>query len=168
MGEGAGLLSIDPAIVFLQIVAFVILFLLLRRYLFGPLLGLMQQREKELSDALDAGKRAKAELTRTEEERARVIADAREEGRQQVRQAVQEGEQARERLLQEAREEAQEVRQRAKESVELEREEAMFELRRQVVDLALLAASRAVLSRLDEEKHRQVIDEFIAGMERTE
>ncbi len=156
MEEGAGLFSIDPAVLLLQIVGFVILYLVLRRFLFRPLLGVMQQREKEIAEALDAG------------ERARVVGEAREQGREQVQELVLEGEEARERMLREAREEAQEVRRRAKETVELEREEAMIELRRDVVELALLAASRAVLGRLDEERHRQVIDEFISGLEQQE
>lgn len=165
MGEQQGLLSIDPAILALQIIAFGILFFLLRRYLFRPLLGLMAEREKEIAEALDAGERARAEVARIDEERESMLVKAREQGREQVRQFVLEGEEARDRILGEAREEAQEIRQRARDTVELEREEAMTELRREVVDLALLAASRAVLGRLDEERHRRVIDEFIAGLE---
>ena len=48
MGEGAGLFNIDPAVLLLQVTGFVILYLLLRRYLFRPLLGVMEEREKEL------------------------------------------------------------------------------------------------------------------------
>ena len=155
MGEEQSLLSIDPAILALQIIAFGILYLLLRRYLFRPLLGLMGEREKEIADALDAGERARAEVARIDEERESMLGNAREQGR----------EEARDRILGEAREEAEEIRQRARDTVGLEREEAMMELRREVVDLALLAASRAVLGRLDEERHRRVIDEFIAGLE---
>jgi len=165
MGEGPSLISVDPAVLLLQIVGFVILFLLLRRFLFRPLLEIMAQREEEISHALDAGEKARRELARIDEERAQALAQAREEGRERVRQAVREAEEARERILRETREEAQQIRQRAREVVTLEREEAMLELRRQVVELALLAASRAVLSRLDEEKHRAAIDEFIAGLE---
>ena len=165
MGEQAGPLSIDPAVLLLQIVGFAILYLLLRRYLFAPLLGIMKQREREIAEAFEAGERARTELARIEEERTQMLAEAREQGREAVRQSVREGEEARQRLLTEAREEAQDIRQRARESVELEVEEAMLALRRQVVDLALLAASRAVLSRLDEEKHRQVVDDFIASLE---
>jgi len=168
MGEGGSPLSIDPAVLLLQIVGFVILFLLLRRYLFRPLLGVMEQREKEIAEALDAGERARGELARIDEEREGVLGKAREEGREQVRQLVLEGEEARERILRETRKEAHEIRQRARATVALEREEAMMQLRREVVDLALLAASRAVLGRLDEEKHRQVIDEFISGLEQKE
>ena len=165
MAEGAGPLTIDPAVLLLQIIGFVILFLLLRRYLFRPLLDVMARREKEIAEALDAGERARTELARLDEERARVLAEAREQGRQQVSLAVQEAEEARQRILREGRDEAQQIRQRARESLETERQEAMLALRREVVNLALLAASQAVLTRLDEEKHRLVVDQFISRLE---
>jgi F-type H+-transporting ATPase subunit b len=165
MAEGGGLLSLDPAVLALQVVAFAILFLVLRRFLFRPLLGVMEQREKEIADALRDGERVKQELARLDQERDRVLVGAREEGRQQVRMAVQEGEQARDRIVKEARDEAQQIRQHAREVVELEREEAMLKLRNQMVDLALLAARKAVLSPLDEAKHRQAVDAFITTLE---
>jgi F-type H+-transporting ATPase subunit b len=165
MAEGIGPLSIDPAVLALQVVAFAILYLLLRRFLFGPLLSVMGEREKEIAEGMEAGKRAKAELGRIDEEKERMLAEAREEGRLQVREAVREAEDAREDIIKEARSEAEEIRDRARRAVDLEREETMIELRRQVVDLALLAASRAVLGRLDEEKHRQVVDDFIQELE---
>ena len=94
-----------------------------------------------------------------------MLDDAREAGREQVRKAVKEAEQVKDRIVAEARDEAQQIRQRAKESVELEREETMLQLRHDVVDLALLAARRAVLTPLDEQKHREAIDDFIATLE---
>ncbi len=168
MGEGAGLFNIDPAVLLLQVTGFVILYLLLRRYLFRPLLGVMEEREKEIAEGLETGERARAQLARIDQERREILDGARGQGREQVRQLVREGEEARERILREAREEAQEIRQRGRETVELEREEAMLELRREVVDLALLAASRAVLRRLDEQDHRQVVDDFISRLEQRE
>lgn len=165
MAEGGSPLSIDPAVLLLQIVGFAILFLLLRRYLFGPLLEVIRQREREVEEGLEASKRAKEELAHIDEEKARVLAEAREQGREQVSSAVREGGEARERILREAREEAKGLRQRAREAVVLEREEAMIQLRREVVDLALLAASRAVVGRLDEKQHRAVVDDFISSLE---
>lgn len=166
MGEGAGVLSIDPAVLLLQIVGFAILYLLLRRFLFGPLLGVMNQREREIEEGLERGEQAERQLARIDEERRQVLAEAREEGREHVRQSVREGEQARERMLKDAREDVQHLHERARESLKLEREEAMLELRQQVVDLALLAARQAVLGRLDENQHRRAIDDFIADLEK--
>jgi len=166
MGESASPLTIDPAVLVLQIAAFAILFLLLRRYLFGPLLRVMAIREQEIAEALDAGERAREELLRIEAEREKAVAQGREEGRELVRQSVREAEEQRARILAEARQESQAVRQRARQAVELEREAAELELRQRVVDLALLAANRAVLGRLDAEAHRQSVDDFIASLER--
>jgi len=165
MQEGGSFLNIDLAVLFQQSVAFLILLLLLRRYLFGPLLGIMSQREQEIAEGLESAAKAKEELARMDEERGRLLAAAREEGRQQVQQAVREGEEARERMLREAREETRALRQRAQEAAELDREQAMVELRRSVVDLALLAASRSVLGRLDAEQHRKAVDDFIESLE---
>jgi F0F1-type ATP synthase membrane subunit b/b' len=59
----------------------------------------------------------------------------------------------------------QALRERARRGLALEREEAELGLRRQVVDLALLAADRAVLQRLDPEAHRRAVDDFITSLE---
>lgn len=158
-------LGIDPSVLVLQVIAFLILYWVLRRFLFAPVLAIMARRETEIAGALDAGKKAQAELARIDEQRAEVLENAREQGREEVRQAVREGEEARQRILREAREEAQDVRQRARRAVELEREEARLALRQQVAELALMAASKAVLRRLDAETHRQVVDEFISSLE---
>ena len=68
----------------------------------------------------------------------------------------------------EAREEAARIRTRGHETVEMERDQAMHEVRRNVVDLALLAASQAVLQRMDERSHRQAVEEFLANLEQSQ
>ena len=152
----------------LNVIAFIILFFVLKRYLFGPLSAMMKLRAQEIAEGLEASRKHKEALAHAEEERERVLAEAREQGRERVRQAVKEGDETRERLLAEAREEAQRIRDRGRESVELEREQALLEVRRTVVDLALSAASRAVIQRLDEKAHRQAVEEFITSLERAQ
>jgi len=168
MTEALAALGIDPKVLLLQIIAFVALYLVLRRYLFRPLLAVMALRATEVAEGLEAAGKSKEALTHVEEERERLLAEAREQGRERVRQALTEGEEAREHLLAEARAEAQRIRTRGHEMVTLEREQAMLEVRRTVVDLALLAADRAVLQRLDERAHRQAVEEFVASLERAQ
>jgi len=165
MGETSNPLAIDPIVLLIQIVGFGILFLLLRAHLFKPLMGVIAQRQQEIAEGLDAGERAKGEMARIDEEKAQILAEAREDGREQVRQAVQEGEQARQRILAEAREEMHALRERARQAIALEGEEAELALRQKVVDLALMAADKAVLRRLDASLQKQVIDDFISSLE---
>ena len=87
------------------------------------------------------------ETLATQEERERTLAEAREQGREQVRQAVQEGDTERERILAEARAEAQAVREKGRAALERERTQIVLELRQRTVDLALLvvAAIRSMI-----------------------
>lgn len=168
MVEALAALGFNFKVFVLNVIAFVILFLVLRRYLFRPLRTMMALRAQEIAKGLDAAQQSKTALAHVNEERDRLLALAREEGREYVRQAVREADETRERLLAEAREEAQRIRTRGHEAVEMEREQAMLEVRRAVVDLALLAASQAVLQRMDERAHRQAVEEFLANLERAQ
>lgn len=158
-------LEIDPYVLALQVLGFALLYLVLKRLLFGPLLSVMRRRERQIDAAFAAGEEAKRQLAAVEAEREKVLAQAQEEAREQLRRATREAEQARAQILQKAREDGQRLRERARAAIALERERATAELRRRVVDLALLAASRAVLQRLDEQQHRQAVDDFIASLE---
>jgi F-type H+-transporting ATPase subunit b len=168
MAEALAALGFNFRVFVLNVIAFVILFLVLRRYLFRPLRTMMRLRAQEIAAGLDAAQKSKTALTHVEEERDRLLAEAREQSRARVRQAVREADETRERLLAEAREEAQHIRTRGHEVVAMERDQAILEVRRTVVDLALLAASQAVLQRMDERSHRQAVEEFLAGLERAQ
>lgn len=165
MAQALAALGIDPRVLILQIIAFVALYLVLKRYLFGPLMTTMAGRASEVVEGMEAARKSKEFLAHVEEERERLLSEARDQGRERVRQAVREAEKAREQILAEAREEAQHIRARGREVIELEREQALMEVRRVVVDLALMAASRAVLQRMDEKAHRQAVEEFLASLE---
>jgi len=168
MAQALAALGFNSRVFLLNIIAFVLLFLVLRRYLFRPLATMMNLRAQEIAEGLEAAQQSKEHLAKVGEEREGILAAARDEGREWVRQAGKEAEEARARLLAEAREEANRIRERGREAVAMEREQAMLEVRRTVVDLALLAASRAVLQRMDERSHRQAVEEFIAALERTQ
>ncbi len=158
-------LGFSPHVFLLNIIAFIVLFLVLRRFLFRPLAQVLQLRAQEIAEGLDAAQQHKEALAKVAEERERALAEAREQGRERIREAVQEATETKERIVAEAREEAQHLRTRGHEAVELEREQALSEVRRVVVDLALQAASRAVLQRLDERAHRQAVEAFLTELE---
>ena len=168
MASALTALGFNPRVFLLNVIAFLILFAVLRRYLFGPLAHVMKRRAEEIAEGLEASRRNREALAEADQRREQILAAAREEGREQVRRSVQEGEAERERILAEARVEVQGLRERGREAVARERERALLELRQRVVDLALLAAGRAVAQRLDERVHRQVIDDFITDLESRE
>lgn len=64
-------------------------------------------------------------------------------------------------MLEEAKKEAGLVRERAKIDAEREKEKAKDEIKRQIITLSLLAASKSIGGQLDDEKHHMLIKEFI-------
>jgi F-type H+-transporting ATPase subunit b len=158
-------LGIDPRILLLQAVGFIILYLLLRRFLFGPIQSLLDQRRADVELTLD---RSAEELKKAESLRADYethLAEIREEARQRIQEAVRDGEQARDAMLADARGQAQAMLGRAESQIELETRQAMLALRDDVVDLAIEAARKAIHGTLDEARHREVIDRAIADLE---
>jgi len=158
-------LGIDPEILLLQAVGFIILYLLLRRFLFGPIQNILEQRRAEVESALD---RSAEEVQRAEALRAEYeihLARIRDEARQRMQEAVREGQEAGEAILAEARTQAEGTLDRARAQIDLETRQAMQELRHQVVDLAIEAARKAVHETLDEERHRQIVDRVIGDIE---
>ena len=159
-------MTIDLRVVGLQVIGFLILLWLLRRYLFGPVQKMLGQREEEVASSLRAAEEARAARDQLQSEREKLLAEAREEGRQMVQAAVQEARTVGEQIQAEARAEARRLLERARGQIELEQEQALLALREEVADLAIRAASQAILVKLDESTQRKVVDDFISSLER--
>jgi len=76
-------------------------------------------------------------------------------------QAAQMGERLKEEARGEARQEAEVIIARARTEIGRERDEAIEEVRRQFVDLAITAAEKVVNETLDRERHRRLIEEVL-------
>jgi F-type H+-transporting ATPase subunit b len=158
-------LGIDPRILLLQAVGFVILYLLLRRFLFGPIQGILEQRRADVESTLDraAQEREQAEALRADYEKH--LAQIREEARAHIQEAVREGQETREAMLDDARKQAEDILGRSRSQIELETRQAALQLRQQVVDLAIQAARKVIRESLNESLHRQVVDRAIEEIE---
>jgi F-type H+-transporting ATPase subunit b len=158
-------LGIKGPVILLQMIGFVVLYLILRRFLFGPVSAMLQAREKEVAEGLQAAEAARREAERLRVEQDQIIAQAKDEGRGVVQKAVKEAQSARERILAEAQQEKEALLERGRSILEVESNQAVIALREQVGDLALRAAEQAIRQATDDAAHRQAIDTFIASLE---
>lgn len=165
MSEVLHQLGIDWRVILVQATGFLLVYLILRRFMFGPVGRMMQERRERIARDLEEAERVRQEAARVNAELAARLAEAHEEGRQMIQDAVREAQEARERLLAEAREEAHQFVERARSVVAYEREQALVELRQQVAELAVLAARHALHNTVDPQAQRQAIDQFIAQVE---
>ena len=150
-----------------QLINVSILLLLLYFVLYKPVLRMFNERSSRIKESMDQAEEIKQKMAETEEQVRQQLEAARKEGQNMLAQAGQMGEQVKEWARQEARQEAEAVIAKARLEIERERDEAFDELRRQFVDLAIVAAEKVIAEALDKEKHRrlivEVLDEGIKG-----
>ena len=144
-----------------QIVSFIILFFILSKLLYKPLVSLLDQRTEKIKDGLEAADRAKEEAARSEESIQAQLLEARSEGQRLIIQARETAEKFREEEMEKAREDIEAERTRAQGNIQRERDAAIEDLRREFAGLAISAAEKVVRSSLDEDEHRELIDSVL-------
>jgi F-type H+-transporting ATPase subunit b len=153
-----------PSLLF-YLVMFGLVFFVLRRFAFGPILRAIDDRQAKINDDLDraaeAAKSVDDNRARAEEELRAASIQAQEILRRAEKAAQDVHEQART----DAKLQAESLITRAKVEIDRERQAAVAELRAQVVDLALLAAARVIDANLDAEKNKRLIEDTIQHAE---
>ena len=150
-----------PALI-AQLINFVLLLIFFRLILYKPLLKILDERKKRIQEGLDASDEAKRRLSQTEQEVAKELEKARQQGQEQIAQAQQIAARIQEEARQGARQEAEQLLARAKNEIDLQRDSAIAELRREFAGLTITAAERVIKEELDPEKHRRLIQEVLA------
>lgn len=144
-----------------SLVMFIILFLLLRKYAFGPLMGVMEKRARQIEDDLENAKQNRLEAEKLLEEQRAELAQARQEAKAIIDNARTTSEKQAEEIIQAAREEVEQYKQVARQEIEREREKAIEALRREVGQLSVLLASKMIQTELDEKRHEKLINDYL-------
>lgn len=144
-----------------QLICFFILFGLLSVLFYKPIRRILDERSERIRVSMEQAEQIKEQMAKTEEQVREQLEDARRGGQNVLAQAAQMGERLKEEARGEARHEAEIIIARARTEIERERDEAIDEVRRQFVDLAILAAEKVVSETLDREKHRRLIEEVL-------
>jgi len=157
----ADLISVVPGLMVWTIIAFGLTFFFLRRFAFGPIQKLIDERRDRIREALDEADKARhearelRELTKQEREEAkaereRILDDSRRQGQAQFEQARAQADDDLKRRLEENKRE-----------IEAENRRMAEQIRRDVVELTLLAAEKVTGKSLDADDQRRLIDETI-------
>ncbi len=145
-----------------QIVNFLLLLWLLRRFAYKPVLGMLDERRRRISKGLEDAEAAERDRALASAEREAAVAEARKEAQAMIARATKIAEDSRAEIVAEAKAEAEKIVERAKEEITGEKEKAMAELRGQVAELALAAAGKLVQSEMNDAAQRRLVDDFLA------
>lgn len=158
------MLEINPGLAIWTIVTFIVLLFVLKKLAWKPLLQALITREEKIRESLEQAEHARLEAQRLIEENQRQMAHAQSEFQRMMREAREEAEKLRAKRKQEAETEARKIIDQGKMEIEREKDTALAQLRAEVADLAILAASKILDEELDEKKHRKVVDSLLRDL----
>ena len=162
-----GFLNLDPETILLQIIAFVLLVWILRRFGWQRVAAIVSALEEEIRGALEGAARERKEAEQFRTSLMERLAHIEEEHRDRVQQAVREANEASQRILHDAQAEREALIGRAKSDIEYAKQQALIELRDYMADLTTTVAAKALRRTLDEDMQRRFLDETIRELEAT-
>ena len=159
------LIEVVPGLMIWTIVCFLATFFVLKRFAFGPIQNMIDERRQKIRESLTEADRAREEARKLLEEHRKLIAQARTDA-EEIRQEVRRDAEA---LRERAREEVEEDRRRrleeTKRQIDAETQRALGAIRAEVAELTLIATSKVTGKVLTDADQRRLIDEAIESLD---
>jgi F-type H+-transporting ATPase subunit b len=152
---------------FWQIVAFVILWILLARFVFKPISNIIKKREEKISASVNDADKLKEEAEKMLADYRKKLDEARVEAQTIVEQSKTIGENLKNELVEKAKMESSQMITDARKEIERERDKALASIKENVVDLTLLATEKLIGKAMKEEDHLRFIEESIEEASKT-
>jgi len=150
------------SLIFWSVIVFVILFILLRKFAWSPILGAVRGREESINKALDAAEDARKEVQNLKSDNEKLLQEARVERDAMLKDARE----IKEKMIAEAKETAQaqadKIIKQAQVVIEGEKQAAVAELKQQVASLSVEIAEKIVKGQLsDHDKQLKLVDSML-------
>lgn len=155
-------LGINVPGVVAQLINFFILLLLLRLFLYGPVMRMLDERARRVRESMETAEESKGRAEQAGRQVQERLEAARREGQALVGQAQEVANRIQEEAREAARQETEGLLARARSEIQLERDSAIAELRKEFADLTIDAAEKVISQSLDRKAHQRLIDEVLA------
>ncbi|NTU92403.1 MAG: F0F1 ATP synthase subunit B [Chlorobiaceae bacterium] len=156
-----GLLNPNPGLIFWTAISFLIVLLILKKFAWGPVVSMLEEREKGIQSAIDRAHSAKDEAEAILKKNRELLARADAEADRIIREGKEYADKVRTELTEKAQAESQKMIASAKDEIEQEKRRALDVLRNEVADLAIRGAEKIIRTALDAEKQKVVVDDMI-------
>jgi F-type H+-transporting ATPase subunit b len=156
--------DVKPGLIVWTWITFIVVLFILRRFAWGPLFKAVDDREKNIAQAIEQAKLGRLEVEKLLGEQKAAVAAAQKEAAESVRKTQADLEKFREELMAKARQEGEDLKADARRTIDEERVKAVSEVRAEAVKLSIQIAEKLLGERLDDAKHQQLAQQFVADL----
>lgn len=140
-------------------VNFCIVLWVLHRFAYKPIIAMLDERKKRITESMANADKIKTELASTQEQRAKVLSEASAQAERIVTEARTAAEQVRERTVAEARQQAEAEVRRAQQQIAVERDRMVTDARRDIVALVIGTTAKVTGKVLTPADHQRLTEE---------
>ncbi len=157
-------LGIQFPLIIAQAVGFVLLIIVLKAFLYRPVLTVLSQREEEIRTRYSDADKARGTAEDLRREYENRLSQIEAEARDRIHDGIREGQAMRAELVAQAQQERERIIQQGHREVADEREKMVFTVRETVANMAVEAAGKIISRSLDDSTHRAMIQEFLTEL----
>jgi F-type H+-transporting ATPase subunit b len=165
LAASSPLTKIIPGLMIWTLVFFFITFYVLKRYAFGPIQKLIDERRERIRQALEEADHARGEARKLLEEHRKLIAQAKGEAEEILAETRRVGEANERRMREETEADRQRRIEETRRQVEAETRRALEQIRVEVAELSLIAAEKVTRRSFADEDHRRLIEEAVGELD---
>jgi F-type H+-transporting ATPase subunit b len=159
------LIQVTPGLMIWTIVCFLITLYVLKRFAFGPIQQAIDDRRERIRQSLEEADHAREEAKRLLEEHRKLIASAQTDAEQILSEARRVAESNERRMREELEQDRQRRLEETRKQIDAETRRALEQIRLEVVDLSLLAATKVTKKTLDDADHKRLIEEAVGELD---
>ena len=159
------LIEISTGLMIWTLICFGITFFVLKRYAFGPVQKLIDERRKRIREALDEADNARAEARRLLEEHRQLMSQAKGQAEEILSEARRVAQSQEARMREELETDRQRRIEDTRRQIEAETVRALEQIRAEVAELTVIATEKVTGKVLDESDQRRLIDEAIGELD---
>ena len=159
------LLTPGTGLIIWQLIVFVLLFLLLSKLAWKPIVASLKEREKSIQDALDTAERARLEMAQLKNDNEKLLKEAREERDRILREAREASNRMKEDAQHDAKKSADRIIEEARAAINIEKQAALKEIKVQVALFSLQIAEKLMKKNLAGDKEqKELVEGYIKDL----
>lgn len=155
-------MEIDVKDLIFVMVNFLILVAILYKFMWGPVINMIDSRQQTIDDSLNKADAARKEAEQMSAKLAEEIADARRQAKSIIDEAQRSAETVKEDILAQARDSADSMLERAQAEIAKEKVNAILEIKGEVADMVVSVAGRLLSENMNDQQHMALVDKYIA------
>jgi F-type H+-transporting ATPase subunit b len=159
------LIQVTPGLMIWTVICFLISLYVLKRYAFGPMQRLIDERRKRIRQAIEEADSARAEARKLLEEHRKLIGQAKSEAEGILGEARKVADANERRMREETEADRQRRVEDTRKQIEAETRRALEQIREEVAQLSLVAAEKVTRKSLDDADHRRLIEEAVGELD---